>query len=78
MLSAAVVLGDRTVQGESCISVARQLLPDVAWYSVNNNSNNDNREFIEHFQRPKALYNTKKNMQRVNTRTQINGIKRHC
>ena len=77
MLSAAVVLGDRTVQGESCISVARQLLPDVAWYSVNNNSDNDNRKFMEYFQRPKAFYNTKKNMQYVNTRTQINGIKRH-
>ena len=77
MLSAAVVLGDRTVQGESCVSVARQSLLDVAWYCVNNNSDNDNREFMEHFQRPKALYNMKKNMQQVNTRTQINGIKSH-
>ena len=55
MLSVAVVLGDRTVQGKSCMSVARQLLLDVVWYSVNNNSDNDNREFMEHFQRPKAL-----------------------
>ena len=38
-------------------------------------NNQNNREFIERFQRLRTLYDLKKTVQRANTHTEINGIK---
>ena len=39
--------------------------------------NDNNREFIECFQRPKVFYGLKKDMECVNTHTQVSGVKIH-